>query len=373
MTWLTEAPGANAIDCGSDADTLRFTADAKGGPERLWFDAHLQAVPGEGPLTIELHHSQSMLGGGDSHALHPVWHVDGADWRRLPAGVVEVLDDGRKVVRWQVARPRRHARLAACYPYRLDDLAECVAATGLRCDTIGVSAEGRLMPRVCNRVDSVGSQRPGVFLLARQHAAESPGSWVLDGMLRALAEVRDDDPQVWALPFVDLDGVMEGRYGKNHWPLDCNRAWYSGGLRHEVLLAMQEARRWSQRCRPLLLLDLHAPGYGEEGSYLFRMEESSDAPSTAFIAAAQEELGDLASERFARVSSYMQTFATTLGIAVPPTAKTYFRNLGVTCALTLETSYQKLAGRPAERDDYRHLGKCLVEALRCWCAAQPEG
>lgn len=369
MATFNHTSWTNVCDCGSQDNTIRFTAEAKGGPERLWFDFELDCQSdSSSELILELHHGNTLLGGSCSSGLRPVWQPDQDDWQRLPAPDCTEHDDGRFIWRWSLPMPKQRARIATCFPYQRHELNTFLDSTQiLRCDEVGVSASGRAMPRILNQEPRIGSERAGVFVTARQHAGESPGSWVLEGLLAAFDQARPDDPLIWALPFVDLDGVEEGRYGKNHYPLDHNRSWYGGGLCHETRLAMHEAGLWSQRCTPTLYLDLHAPGLLEENCYFFTGTEAAQQPLSTFLTIAQEHCGNFASDRFIRQSSYQINLCRAVGIPHSHSGNIYFAERFGCASTTMECTYQSFHGQPATRDDYRQLGQQLAQAVRAYC------
>ena len=105
-----------------------------------------------------------------------------------------------------------------------------------RVDTIGVSQGGRPLLRLSNDYGRPKGERPGVFLMARQHSGEVSGAWVLDGVLRRFAELGEAAPLVWAIPLANIDSVEQGDYGKDNFPYDMNRAWGKLPMRHETLV-----------------------------------------------------------------------------------------------------------------------------------------
>ena len=364
---------SNGIDCGSSKTCLRFTGDAKGGPERLWFD--LDIIPAHDDpdeLLLELHHCNSLLGGGNAHGrLHPVWQADQKEWQRLDEPERILLDDGRFIFRWSVKRPQKHGRIAACFPYQRCDLDAFIQNSGLRCDDVGVSASARMFPRVVNKICEPGSEIPGVFLCARQHASESTGSYVLEGILSAFAVAQENAPMVWALPLVDIDGVEEGRYGKNHFPMDHNRSWHNCGMRQETRIAMHEAGRWAARCKPRVFIDLHAPGLMEENCYFFSGSEAPDPRMQSFLEQLEEQIGpEFCSEQFIRQSTYQITANQKVGIPDSLSANLYFAQQFDIVSTTLECSYQSFHGSPASMDQYRELGRRIATTIRNYCAEE---
>ena len=77
-----------------------------------------------------------------------------------------------------------------------------------------ISKRGREVPCI-----TVGSGEKKILLTARHHACESTGSYVLEGVLDALASRLPEDFSILCVPFVDYDGVLDGDQGKNRAPL----------------------------------------------------------------------------------------------------------------------------------------------------------
>ena len=369
MPQIQQETYTNFVDCGSQGSCIRFTADAKGGPERLWFDFDVTPEANDADQYIlELHHGDTLLGGGNPNGrMNPVWKADNNDWTRLADPERIIGDDGRYIFRWSVPRPKTNGRLAACFPYQRSDLDAFLKNKQLRCDDIGVSAQARSFSRIVNRMDDLGSEKPGVFITARQHAGETPGSWVLEGILSAFDQTEENDPLLWVIPFVDLDGVEEGRYGKNHFPLDHNRSWYGCGLCHETRIAMTESHRWAARCTPTLFIDLHAPGFMEEGCYFFSGIEEAEDKQQQFLESLVPLIGSYASERFIRQSGYQSVANQKVGIPSSNSANVFFNEEFDIPATTMECTYQSFNGTVASKDDYRAICTAIAQGIRQYC------
>jgi hypothetical protein len=266
----TDIPYGNVCDVSvterEGMTEVSFAADPHGGPECLWFCFRLiQVAPTTGfnrKIRLVLKHSFNMLGGGNSLNMRPVIRRVETDWERLDAPLVEKLPDGRNLVAWVIDAPEPFVDVAYCYPYGRSDVDTLLSETDgyWRADTIGVSQEGRPLIRLSNSYGEVDSNRPGLYLLARQHSGETSGSWVLDGFLRHTASLGDSAPLIWSVPLANIDGVERGDYGKDNFPYDLNRAWGTPPMRHEVLVFQRDMQRWKERCRPVLGIDFHAPG-----------------------------------------------------------------------------------------------------------------
>ena len=366
-----DAPSTNAelveVTPGPDFDEIAFTPGTHGGPEVLWFnlrivrDSRLKAKP----IRLVLKHFNNLLGHGTPANCQPVMSVDDKPFARLPPGSEEVTDDGQVQAVWRLPAPARSLQVATCFPYAWEEMEALLDdhEDTLRADTIGVSQEDLPIVRLSNRVGTRGdTTSPGIYLIARQHSGETPGSWVLEGFLRAIAEAGDGAPLVWAVPLSNVDGVVMGDYGKDNFPYDLNRAWGHPPMRHEALVIQRDMRRWLERCTPALAIDFHAPGLGEtDGCYFFLISPERSAEMHQrlhdWTDAFQDALGtDLAATNFARVASYASRWET------PSFAQATCLQFGFP-ALSLETPYCRIGDRVLTIDDYQEIGARLASVV----------
>ncbi|MCX7805407.1 MAG: M14 family zinc carboxypeptidase [Planctomycetota bacterium] len=379
-----DIPFGNA--CGvSVADSpggpvVSFEPHPHGGPECLWFcfrvicskgraRGRTGGVAGGKSLRLVWTNLQNALGGLPPEKLRPVIRADDGDWERLPPGTGEVLPDGRCNAIWTIPVPGKHADVAFCYPYGAPELEALLRETGgyWKADRIGSSQAGRPLLRLSNSPGEKGSGRPGLYLVARQHSGETPGSWVLDGFLRRVAERGDRAPLVWAVPLANIDGVEGGDYGKDNFPYDLNRAWGNPPMRHETLVYQRDMKRWKERCRPILCVDFHAPGGSEnDGAYLYlpRPDGFPDAHRAASEWASAIAAGltrEYASEKFARVADYASRWET-------PTLTAFCASVLKIPAFTIETPYGSVGDRQLTREDYRAIGSRMADVAieRAW-------
>jgi hypothetical protein len=254
--------------------------------------------------------------------------------------------------------------VAYCYPYGLPDVETLVRETGgyWHVDSIGVSQGGRSLLRLSNDCGQVDDRRPGLYLLARQHAGETPGSWVLDGFMRHVADLGDAGPMVWAVPLTNVDGVVGGDYGKDNFPYDLNRAWGRPPMRHEVLVLQADMRRWAERCRPALVLDMHAPGACEtSGIYCYLPDPTEHSAfhqealvwSTAIRSALTSQY---AAESFERVARYASRWET-------PRCTGYCWSRYSVCGLSIETPYAMVGEVVLTCERYREAGARIAAAV----------
>ena len=364
----TDIPYGNACDIEivekDDRSLVLFSADPHGGPCSLWFCFRLRAE-GDGPAKVSLRfrNPDTTLGGGRAEGLRPVIRPDGGDWERLPRGRREDLPDGRYHIAWDIERPASFADVALCYPYGPNELDALVdeTAPAFNVDHIGVSQAGRPIVRLSNDYGEPEGERPGLYLLARQHSGETPGSWVLDGFLRKVAELGDAAPLVWAVPLTNIDGIVQGDYGKDNYPYDLNRAWSIPAMRHETNAMMGDVNRWKARCAPALAIDFHAPGGSEDrGAYAFIPGVTHGYSAEARARVWAELLGKAAGEYgdmpFPRVATYRSRWET-------PNEGDYFRTVHEVPALCIETPYALSGEVVFTRERYRDFGTRLATAV----------
>ncbi|MCS7254318.1 MAG: M14-type cytosolic carboxypeptidase [Armatimonadota bacterium] len=351
---------------------VRFAADPHGGTEALWFYFRVDSNAGDA-FKLILTNAESCLGGrGDWSNVHPVVrHLHGCeqrvdDWQRCNGGTMHRLPDGRFEVSWDVRSLTGSFEFALCYPYTHRELGETLNACGgyWRCDVIGVTQKGRSMLRLSNSYGSEKRDKPGIYILARQHSGETPGSWVLDGLLRyAPVELSPDELIIWAVPFANLDGVVDGDYGKDPHPIDLNRAWFSPlPMRHEVAVIQADIERFAKRCKLIAVIDLHAPAvletYGAYFQLLKPVSAEADA-SKRFVDAIKKQLPkELVHEELFRIAQYPSRWNeqgtlshwTWERFAIP--------------APVLEVPYSKSRETLLEIEHYRQLGSLLVRGLK---------
>jgi len=377
MAYRVDAkvPFGNACDASVTDDagavTVEFASDPHGGPECLWFCFRLEPDGDQTGIRrgrLLWRHFGNTLGGNDPACIQPVMRRTGGDWHRLEPGAAEPLPDGRQTATWTIDAPAEPVDLALCYPYGPDDVEALVDQTGgyFRCDTIAVSQGARPIWRLSNDYGQAGDDRPGLFLIARQHSGETPGSWVLDGFLRAIADGGSASPLVWAVPLSNIDGVVQGDYGKDNFPYDLNRAWDSPPMRHETLAIQRDFKRWYDRCKPVMAIDFHAPGACEtDGAYFYVPNPDRFETVGKLARTWGEQFGkaigpEYSAPECARVATYRSRWET-------PGFATYCADQWDLCALSMETPYSRIGDTVLTRERYRQIGdrmaRCLIERL----------
>ena len=102
-----------------------------------------------------------------------------------------------------------------------------------------------------------------IVITARHHACEMTANWALEGFLRQY--LADDECGKWyrenvailAIPFIDLDGVVEGSQGKNRIPHDHNRD-YIEEIYPTIKAAKKTILKWGGD-NLVVAIDFHCP------------------------------------------------------------------------------------------------------------------
>jgi hypothetical protein len=203
------------------------------------------------------------------------------------------------------------------------------------------------MARLSNMYQPPSEGQRGLYLIARHHPGETPGSWVLDGFLRHLSVLGKKPLMIWAVPLYDIDGIMGG----------CFRAPQTPELGPERKALSSDIARWKERCRPLLAIDFAAATAGEGGGLNCSVDVDAPDPKIG------EEAGKWAN---------IFKDAMPPGFGAPEFRRNKpagsrdgtaaFLEQGV-CALTIHAPYAVIGTNELAQKDYRQIGKRLAEAV----------
>ena len=203
VTDQVEYGNVGGLRVEETTDTLKveFMPHPHGGIETLWFCFRVERTGPStvGNLEIRLANTGTTLGGGNPERMCPVYREAGGDWERLDPGQREKHPDGRMDAVWSLPAPDKEVVVAACYPYGLPEVEKLVEDSGgyYRLDRIGLSQEGRPLLRLSNAPGSEGGDRPGIYLMARQHSGGNTGllgsRWLV-ALLRISEGRRAPDP-----------------------------------------------------------------------------------------------------------------------------------------------------------------------------------
>ncbi|MFS0612449.1 M14-type cytosolic carboxypeptidase [Lederbergia ruris] len=373
---LTDFPGGNGQLLNSkqwdDGVEIEFSAECKRGePQALWFHFRVEGAQGSRIRCVLSNVSQCFGSIGDWDRNAPVYQVKGGKWKRVTSVKIRENEHLIPEVIFDIETVDPQVEVAFCYPYQTKDLEETLKDQDIwKQAVIGLSQQNHPITRLYNDLGDEHQPKQGIYLLARQHSGETPGSFVLDGILQYLASDAGKRARQefcwWIVPFSDVDGVMNGYYGKDQSPHDLNRAWQTPfPLRPEVKAIQADMSRWMRRTKPFAMIDLHAPSHEEKGIYFHipsaseNILERSIQFADQFHHALPERLRGKESYFLKKPSEYTSAYA---GV----NSSHYVVNEIGCMAAAMEISYQG----PEDHvfysiGDYQIIGETLVDALSC--------
>lgn len=356
----TDFESANAVGTSVVSPShIRFSARADTSPRPLWFYFCIEGATAPA-IRCELRNADQCLGPRLGwRTARPVFSGDGQNWQRVARAeyVEEATDFG--YFTFTVPVVGRRTFVAYCFPYTTADLERLLEPLARSRFELCRSAEDRPVPYL--RLGNHQTPKQSVWVLARQHAGETPSSYVVEGIVRALASAP---PERWEstafhiIPMLDVDGVVHGRYGKDQEPVDFNRDWRDHPVRPEIVALLRAIRASHEQAPVALFMDLHAPHHGDTSCY-------------AFGSGSEEGSGGELLRRFRRCleESGPQTIgfrADDLRTEYRPerSAREYLERSLHLPAITFEVSYHLAqTGRYLTQGDYRDFGSSIVKAL----------
>ncbi len=353
----------NGLCAGSGRDWVAFAADKRTGPRAMWFYFHLSGIQADA-VTCTMVNPAECLGGMKSYrAARPVYSHDGMTWFRATSACI---DEQREEFRFCIPTPHTDVWVAHCYPYTLTDVYAFVdrvaGSAHAHAELLCKSKGGRDVPllRIGEGMDRF------IWLCARSHAAETPGAFVLEGIVNRLLQdapepsyIRDTTT-VYVVPAIDPDGVYSGAYGKDQTPVDFNRDYVGPSVHPEVAAVRERVASLCGTSRLAVYIDSHAPCVHEHNFVLMPRKKVLALDSLdregAFCAELERRapaLCPLKADACAE-SSYMGD--------AERSSKDYFAVEYGCLSLTVESSYNRTAaGNYTTPDGLRALGAAIAD------------
>lgn len=295
--------------------------------------------------------------------VRPVFSADGRNWERLGRAeyVEETPDSGYFSFTVPIVGPSTH--VSYCYPYTTEDLRRALNGVpdrqGLSVGELCRSSEGRPVPYL--RFGNHARPERNVWVLARQHAGETPASYVMEGLIQWFCRLEPPvleslaDTAFHLVPMVDVDGVFHGRFGKDQKPVDYNRDWQESPTLPEIQ-ALVKAVAESRSLGPLdLVVDIHAPHHGDTESYVFGCSPEDSVEVHALQQRFLKCLAAVSPERVDFRKDALRRNPNPLG-----SAREFLRRTYSVPVMTLEISYHRSrSGTYLTQRDYRDFGAAL--------------
>ena len=138
--------------------------------------------------------------------------------------------------------------------YSLERFNRFAERLGLDVAPLARTRKGRETP--CARV---GRGEKWILLTSRHHCCESTGTYLMEGAVERYLESPIPGYRLMCVPFVDLDGVLDGDQGKNRAPHDHNRDYEPPEQGGEIYPETAAIKRWMAAHDVRYLFDLHSP------------------------------------------------------------------------------------------------------------------
>lgn len=352
-------PGGNILLEGFDGDTVRLRQDRRDTTE-WWFYWHFR-VRGAAGRTLRFEFTD----GNVFAAAGPCHSRNGETWAWLGTTCV----DGDAFTH-TFAENEDTAFFAFCFPYTERHLRRFLAYhPAIAVTTLTRSEQGRPVELL-----RIVSPRPrgAVLLAARTHACETMASFALEGFLHFWlgrdpeAACLREHYEVFAVPFIDKDGVEAGDQGKLRAPYDHARD-FRPSPRYASTAALMKLID-AHRERWIAGLDLHCPwirsGCNETFFFIGTFPQWQP-PMTDYVRVLAETYRAPIDFRAGDIFPVGVEWNKGTG----ETLAHYLReHTAVRLAATVEIAYAKVRERTITPDDARAFGADLARAL---ARAQP--
>lgn len=364
-------PGGNIVVDKIEGDHVYVHQDLRDtvGP---WFYWHFR-VCGAAGRTLTFHFTQGKVLGPQG----PCYSLDrGATWQWLGGKRSNTADEPPKdgfVFRFSVGA--EEVRFCLSIPYVQSDLVRFLQRhkgnPALKADVLCKTAQNRTAELLyLGRLDGGAQYR--LAFTCRHHACESVASYVLEGFMNAV--LADTPAGLWfrrqtaifAVPFVDKDGVEAGDQGKNRKPHDHNRD-YSGEAIYPTVAAIKRLLPAWANGKLDVAIDLHCPSLGDG--------------LIQFIGGPQEEIWQRTLELSRKVEAYQRSPLRHDSLRNVPFGTSWNKGAGLrdssfagwartlpnlAVGTTIEMPYSEVHGTPVTVDAVRMWGADLANALHTY-------
>jgi len=254
----TDFPGGNAKVTGNEGDSVQVAPDLRGG--RPWFYWCFEATSKK-PGRVNFVFPEKVAGfkNGAIGYQGPAISTDlGKTWKWMGTDHV----DGSSFS-YHFTKTNERVRFAVTIPYLQTDLRAFLKRNAsnphLKTSVLTKSRKGRDVELL--QIGTPGPKVKTILVTGRHHAAETIASYVLEGFIQAamseseLAKEFREKYVLYAVPFVDKDGVEDGDQGKNRRPHDHNRDYGDKSIYPEI----QAIKKLDKERNFRFALDFHCP------------------------------------------------------------------------------------------------------------------
>ncbi len=258
VTIDTEFPGGNISVTANAGGTLQVAPDLRG--DNPWFYWYFAATATqEGRVRFEFPEKVIGFKNGAIGFQGPAISTDqGKTWNWMGTDQVE-----ESTFYYDFTKVGQQVRFAVTIPYLEADLQAFLQKNAdnplLKQSVLTKSRKGRDVELV--QIGEPAPDKQPVLVTSRHHAAETIATFVLEGFLQeamsdsAAAQEFRKRYVLYAVPFVDKDGVEDGDQGKNRKPHDHNRDYGENSIYPEI----QAIKELDKAVDFRFALDFHCP------------------------------------------------------------------------------------------------------------------
>ncbi|MFA6931573.1 MAG: hypothetical protein WCT05_14705 [Lentisphaeria bacterium] len=237
-----------------------------------------------------------------------------------------------------------------------------------RSETLCISRKGRPVELFSIRE---GAPRHTLLLTSRHHAGEMMANHALEGILRAVlvddafGRAFRETLALYAVPFIDKDGVEAGDQGKNRIPRDHARDYAGRSIYPETAAV----RSLIDRVRPDFVLDMHCPwirgGTSNEMIYFVGSANPKTARSTDIVSEILEKIAPKEAPFFGKNNiPFGTSWNTAANFRQGFPIRTYAETLDfVRCSQTIEIPFANCEEVTLDRAAMLVFGRALAETI----------
>ncbi len=322
----------------------------------------------------------------------PVYSYDQVEWSRFTEDEVSQNTDGELLMRKQFTN--QAVWIARFYPYTFTDLENYMTSFGgspfINIQTPGYSQAGKpiYLFKITNpEVPDANKKR--IFMHARTHPAETPSSFLIEGMIDYLLSSAPEASEIlsgfefYIFPMQNVDGVSVGNYRSTPSTENLEVMWYydsnnplilTGDAPQEVEIVHQYAKNLMTDGGPLvsMALNLHAsnsepdilpffyPHFGPESRGYSAIEASLWEKQISFISSIATHHG------FDMIEPIPEEGGRSFASKTYPESWWWVNYQDEVLAMTMEMTYGRSGYSPRwiEPDDLRNLGPSVILSIR---------
>ena len=238
------------------------------------------------------------------------------------------------------------------HPGRFYSLCEIL---NLKTEELCRSRKGRVVPCL-----HMGDGEKSIIFTARHHACESTGNYVMEGVIKELADSPLENSRILIVPFVDYDGVVDGDQGKARAPHDHNRDYIKEPIYPEVRAICAHMEKYG--C--IFGFDLHSPwhkGSVNDKIFVVRNLVEKDREFDEFASVFEAEITEK-SMKYSKNNDYPA--CTSWNQPGPSFGYTTNNRPECKLAFTLESAYFGTEDNKVSAERLIELGRCFARAVK---------